>query len=121
MAIPILFTLCLNGVGLAEERSNFDGVFVTGHDPDYHSKPGALNTTGARHILQKAISYVTFEKENPEILLVTGVRNPGGAQYDSRAGMKDAGFTQFDVADHGSGQPGVLDSIYVEKINKEGD
>jgi hypothetical protein len=83
------------------------GVFITGHDPDYHAFVGG-NTAGAQHILQRAIDYVTFSKRNPKILLVTDLSNPGGDQSDSRLGLTAAGFT-YDVADYGSGTPGVLD------------
>ena len=29
------------------------GIFLTGHDPDFHAVGG--NTTGARHIIQRAV------------------------------------------------------------------
>jgi hypothetical protein len=83
------------------------GVFVTGHDPDYHATRGG-NPTGAQHIIQRAVSYVTFNKSKPKILLVTDLRNPGGDQSDPRLGMNASGLT-FDVADFGSGSSGVLD------------
>ena len=40
--------------------------------------------------------------------MVTDLEDPGGGFSDPRLGMIDAGFT-FDIADHGSGAPGVLD------------
>jgi RHS repeat-associated protein len=89
------------------------GVFVTGHDPDFHAAfngPGAsLNPTGAKHIIQRAVAYVTSNKPNPRMLLVTDLRDPGSSEFlDSRLGLQAAGFT-FDVADYGSGQQGALD------------
>jgi hypothetical protein len=83
------------------------GVFVTGHDPDYHAVVGG-NPTGAQHIIQQAINYVTFGNPSPRVLLVTDLRNPGGDESDSRLGLTAAGYT-YDVADYGSGTPGVLD------------
>src|SRR5688572_5528357 len=80
------------------------GVFVTGHDPDFHATAGSA---GAVHIIQRAVAYVTYGKANPRMLLVTGVQNPGGGFLDPRVGVRAAGFT-FDVADHGSGQAGAL-------------
>jgi hypothetical protein len=68
------------------------GIFVTGHDPDYHASAGS-NTLGARNIIQRAVAYVTFNKPSPRLLLVTDLRNPGGDQSDSRLGMTVAGFT----------------------------
>ena len=79
------------------------GVFVTGHDPDFHA-----GTQGARNIIQRAVAYVTSGKAKPRMLLVTGVTNPGPEYLDPRNGMRMAGFT-FDVADHGSGTRGILD------------
>jgi hypothetical protein len=82
------------------------GVFITGHDPDFHARVGA-NTMGAQHIIQRAVSYVTSGKLHPSILLVTDLRSPGGDdESDPRLGLTDAGLT-FDVADYGSGA--VLD------------
>jgi Calx-beta domain len=78
------------------------GVFVTGHDPDFHA-----GTQGGRNIIQRAVAYVTYGKANPRMLLVTGVVNPGPNYLDPRAGVRAAGF-RFDVADHGSGAAGAL-------------
>jgi uncharacterized membrane protein len=83
------------------------GIFLTGHDPDDHAQGG--NAAGAQHIIQRAIAYVTNNRTNPHILLVTDLRNPGGDEADSRVGLQDAGFSSFDVADYGSGTAGVLD------------
>lgn len=84
------------------------GVFVTGHDPDFHAVQGA-NALGAQHITQRAIAYVTNGRPNPRILLVTDLRNPGGVQSDSRLGLIYSGYPTFDITDYGSGQQGALD------------
>lgn len=94
------------------------GIFVTGHDPDYHASAGG-NNAGAEHIIQHAIAYVTNNNNNNtsnlKILLVTDLRNSTGPGYsDPRLGMNAAGFTKFDVADYGSGTPGTLD---LHKVN----
>lgn len=83
------------------------GIFVTGHDPDFHAHQGS-NFDGARHIIQKSIGYVTFDAASPSILFVTDV-DVGSCASDSRLGLDDSGFTTYDVADYGSGTPGVLD------------
>ena len=80
------------------------GVFLTGHDPDFHSQA----STSGRHIIQRAVAYVTYGKANPRMLLVMGVQEPRGGYLDPRPGLRDSGFTTFDVADHGSGQAGAL-------------
>lgn len=84
------------------------GIFITGHDADHHAYRGG-NALGAQHILQRAIDYVTFGKQNPQVLLVTDVQSPGGDETDPRLGMNSSGFTAYDVADHGSGTSGILD------------
>jgi hypothetical protein len=86
------------------------GVFITAHDPDFH----ALSSVGAQHIYQKAVAYVTNNKPNPKMLLITDLRNPGSGYIDSRLGTRTSGFTTFDVADYGSGAAGVLD---LHKVN----
>jgi len=82
------------------------GIFVTGHDPDFHAHLGG-NAAGAQHIIQKSIDYVTFGAASPSVLLVTDL-DVGTCASDSRQGLDDSGFT-YDVADYGSGTPGVLD------------
>jgi hypothetical protein len=88
------------------------GVFVTGHDPDFHAfDPDHVhNETGARNILQRAVTYVTSGIAAPSMLLITDRRNPGGDQSDPQIGLNAAGFHAFTMADDGfSGEPGVLD------------
>ena len=72
-------------------------LFVTGHDADYHAGRGK-NAAGARHLLQRAVAYVTSGKASPKLLLVTSVRAPDGEHYDPRFGLRWAGFGLFDVA-----------------------
>lgn len=87
------------------------GLFITGHDPDFHAFQGG-NTTGAQHLLQRSVAYVSFNKSQPKILLVTGLASRPGTS-DPRLGLTAAGFT-FDVADDGTeGVPGVLDLHHV--------
>jgi len=88
--------------------STAGGVFVTGHDPDYHAFLGP-NQVGAQHIIQRAIAAVTRAKASPKVLLVMDVHDPGTNFSDPRFGMIAAGFNTFDVADFGSGTAGVLD------------
>jgi RHS repeat-associated protein len=76
------------------------GIYITGHDPDYHAYQGG-NAAGAQNILKRAVNWVTFGKANPKMLLVTDLRNPGGDQSDPRNGLTAAGFT-YDIADDGS-------------------
>src|SRR5260221_11596781 len=85
-------TLCALGSGAWAQG----GVFVTGHDPDYH----AVGSVGAQHIIQAALNYVTNNNVS-SILLVTDTFSPGGDNIDSRLGMTAAGFT-FAVADDGT-------------------
>lgn len=87
-------------------ESGTGGILVTGHDPDFHALQG--NTAGAIRFIQVAVEFVTFGASSPTMLLVTGVTDPGGSFSDPRLGMAAAGFS-FDVADFGSGSPGILD------------
>ncbi|MFN3652436.1 MAG: hypothetical protein ACK47B_22910 [Armatimonadota bacterium] len=92
------------------------GLFVTGHDPDYHSNPNGPDPIAARGILNVAVDYVTEGKPNPRILVVTSRINPGGNQKDTVLGITAAGFTGFDVASAG-GQEGTLDVANVNFYN----
>lgn len=84
------------------------GIFVTGHDPDFHAFVGS-NTTGAQHIIQDALAYVTKKPSINvgSILLVTDLKDPGAGYSDPRLGLTAAGYT-FTVADDGSAGGGVL-------------
>jgi RHS repeat-associated protein len=94
---------------IASYQGQPGGVFVTGHDADDHSQGPGLPGIGAQHVVQRAIQYVTYNKTSPKILLATDLRNPGGDQSDPRNGLRVSGYNTFDVADYGSGTPGVLD------------
>jgi len=81
------------------------GIFVTGHDPDFHAYVGG-NEIGAQHIIQEALNFVTDGHVGP-VLLVTDLHNPGGGYSDPRLGLTAAGVT-FAVADDGSAGGSVL-------------
>jgi hypothetical protein len=103
-AVPLLCIAlsCLPGASARGQG----GVFVTGHDPDFHAFQGG-NTTGAQHLIQDAVSFVT-NHHGGNILLVTDLHNPGGGYSDPRLGLTAAGLT-FDVADDGSAGGAVKD------------
>jgi len=82
------------------------GVFVTGHDPDFHAVQGG-NPSGAQHIIQDSLNYVTNNQVN-SILLVTDRVNPGAGYSDPELGLTASGYT-FDVADNGAAGGAVLD------------
>lgn len=88
------------------------GVFITGHDPDFHALSG--NTAGARHIIQRAVGYVTHDDPSPSVLLVTSRIAPPSGHVDSAAGMTAAGYT-FDMA--GAPGQGILDLTTVDFAN----
>lgn len=81
------------------------GIFVTGHDPDFHAYQGS-NTAGAQHIIQQALNFVT-DGHSGKVLLVTSLINPGGGYSYLRLGLQAAGLS-FDVADDGSAGGSVL-------------
>ena len=77
------------------------GVFVTGHDADWHAYLGA-NRLGAQRILQAAIGYVTGGHPGPRLLLVTSRALSTPFHADPLPGLEAAGFSTIDVADDGS-------------------
>jgi hypothetical protein len=80
-------------------------IFLTGHDPDFHaqSDPGE-NPTGAQHINQAAINFVTDSTFNPfttatsRLLFVESTPGsiPGGHRQGA-LGMNASGFTNYDL------------------------
>ena len=91
------------------------GLFVTGHDPDFHSVDTGANTTGAQHIIQDALKFTTRNNIG-SILLVTDLTSPGPGYSDPRLGMTAAGFT-YDVADNGAAGGSVKDLHTVNFAN----
>lgn len=73
------------------------GVFVTGHDPDFHATYLPANPEGARNILRRAVTYVTSGAADPRMLLVSSRMTPPPGFLDSLAGLQAAGFSP-DVA-----------------------
>ena len=83
------------------------GVFITGHDPDFHAIAG--NTAGARNIIRRGVEFVTSTSAGdpqPSMLVVSSRITPPSGHIDSVVGIQAAGYT-FDVA-AAPGQ-GVLD------------
>ena len=81
-------------------------IYLTGHDPDFHAFEGA-NTTGAIHIIQDAMAFVTNPSFNPftglgKFLYVEGSTAPPGGNIEGDLGLKAAGFVEgvnYDEAD----------------------
>jgi hypothetical protein len=111
--LAVLVTALL-GLTVLPGSASARGVFISGHDADYHAYLGPT-PAGARKIVQSAIAFTTNGIANPRILLATDVRDPGsdtGNNGDSRQGMISSGFPNFTVADDGNGgqtDPSVLD------------
>ena len=80
------------------------GIFITGHDSDWHAayNGGLSALVGPQHIVQTSINYVTGAKVNPHILYVTDDLGVGLDSLPSQAGLTLSGFTNFDLADDGT-------------------
>ena len=85
------------------------GIFLTGHDADFH----AIYSPSAQKILQRAVAFVTRDRPDPRMLLVTGLIDAGVHHSDPRGGLTAAGLT-FDVADADGGTPTPLASVDFE-------
>jgi hypothetical protein len=92
-------------------------IFLTGHDPDFHaqSDPGE-NPTGAQHINQVAINYVTDSVFNPfttgtsKLLFVESTGSIPGGHRQGAFGMNVSGFTNYDLVS-ASGLNAALDLL----------
>jgi hypothetical protein len=107
VAVPVA---SLGGVASAAEPG---GVFVTGHDPDFHATQTGENAEGSKRIIQKAIDFVTTAPA-PTVLLVSSEGEPPTGHADSEAGLQAAGFTPVLA----SAQTGTDDAaIPLETVN----
>jgi PEP-CTERM motif-containing protein len=73
-------------------------IFLTGHDPDFHSLPGN-NSLGAQHINQAAINFITNPMFNPfvaagvrEFLFVESKISPPGGHVNGVNGIIASGY-----------------------------
>lgn len=83
-------------------------IFLTGHDPDFHAFEGG-NGSGAAHIIQDAMAFVTNPAFNPysagginKFLFVEGSTPPPGGNIEGDLGLAAAGFVEgvnYDEAD----------------------
>jgi hypothetical protein len=79
-------------------------IFLTGHDPDFHAQSGpGENPTGAQHINQVAINFITDSAFNPftsatsKILFVESTGSIPGGHHQGALGMNASGFTNYDL------------------------
>jgi hypothetical protein len=89
------------------------GVFITGHDPDFHAQAG--NVVGARNIIRRAVEFVTSNNPSPSMLVVSSRIPVPPGHLDSVTGMTVTGYSGFAVA-AAPGQ-GVLDLNTVDFSN----
>lgn len=97
--------------GAAPPAGSPGGVFVTGHDPDFHASSN-FNPEGARNIIRRAVEFVTFSYPSPftgSMLLVTGrIDPPVFGHLDSYQGMVDSGYSPDTAsAQTGSGDAAI--------------
>lgn len=69
------------------------GVFVTGHDPDFHATQSGENATGSQNIIKRSIEFVTSNAGNASVLLVSSEGAPPPGHADSEAGLQAAGYS----------------------------
>lgn len=68
-------------------------VFVSGHDPDFHSTQGP-NTLGAEHLIQDALTFARNGNTAPFLFLESNTDNNAlGDHVDSEAGLIASGFS----------------------------
>src|ERR1051326_2724605 len=88
-AIPIAALLS----ALAVHSAFAGSVFVTGHDPDFHSTQGP-NTTGAINIIDQGLNFVRDGSTAPILFLESSTANNSlGDHVDSEAGLQASGYT----------------------------
>jgi len=102
--VGVLVTILAGALGLCAPASSIAGsVFVTGHDPDYHSIEGNVNssgdegnTSGAQHIIQRALEFTRNDNTAPILFIQTDTSNlalPFNDHLDSEDGLISSGFT----------------------------
>src|SRR5258706_5728316 len=96
--VGVLVTVLAGALGLCAPASSLAGsVFVTGHDPDYHSIEGNVtNLVGAQHIIQRALEFTRNGNTAPILFIQTDTSNlalPLNDHLDSEDGLIASGFT----------------------------
>lgn len=126
LALAVLALFSSSLIGQARAGS----IFLTGHDPDFHALEGG-NGTGAQHINQRAIDFVTDPSFNSfaasgitKFLFVESSISPPSGHVDGELGIIASGYTpgvNFDKADASTlnaalnllGQPGGYDALVI--------
>lgn len=98
LAVAGMFSSALmpswNGPAAQPLSDKVGGIFVTGHDPDYH---GREKPSGASNIVRRAVGYVTGNKPNPKMLVVASRITPPPGHEDPVPALSAMGY-RVDVA-----------------------
>jgi len=87
LLIVCTLLLAMSGVAFG------DGIFVSGHDPDFHASLGG-NALGAQHIIQDALGFTRGSNAAPILLIESNTDNVAlGDHTDSETGLIDSGYT----------------------------
>lgn len=92
--------LCSSVAAAALAATSFSAVagsiFISGHDSDFHAVAG--NTTGAQHIIQRALDFARNGSTAPILLVKSGTSNLAlGDHLDSEQGLINSGYTGGNV------------------------
>ena len=76
-------------------------VFITGHDPDYHSQDPSCSGEGAKRLLTVAIDYATNKSAKPLLVVYPDAPDTSDAHRDSIAGLREVttNFDQMNASD----------------------
>ena len=93
LVFAALACLLLFGVGSANANT-LGSIFVTGHDPDFHSQLGP-NPVGAQNIIDLGLNFVRNGNTAPILFLETspGPNNALGDHTDSEGGLLVSGYS----------------------------
>jgi hypothetical protein len=84
--------------GLLANFASAGSVFVTGHDPDFHSQSGP-NQAGAQHVIQLGLAFVRNGNTAPILLIESNTNNNSlGDHIDSEPGLVASGYTAGNTA-----------------------
>jgi hypothetical protein len=86
LLVVVTAAMSLASVAPSATATGPGGVFVTGHDPDFHTLAGG-NSPGARNIIRRAVEFVTGGHPSPHILLVSSAITPPAGHRSSIAGV----------------------------------
>jgi hypothetical protein len=88
LALALMIGLVVGTNTISAKKTPPGSVFITGHDPDYHSQDPSCSGAGAERLLTAAIDFATNSSANPLLVVYTDSPTDPAGHRDSIAGLE---------------------------------